>query len=110
MNCKHKKNPDRKVTVTQKVWRETTLRLIRAEQNLETVADAAKVSMEIARAAGVAQGRDDVLNLIKRWGKCRPLEGYNGEQMAEALRKVVTPTVPPYDDYKGITEKKGEQS
>ena len=47
-------------------------------------------------------GQEDVLKLIARWGKCRPLEGYNGEQMAEALRKVITPTVAPYTDYKGI--------
>ena len=45
-----------------------------------------------------------MLRLIARWGKARPLEGMGGADMAEALRKVLTPTVAPYADYKGITQ------
>jgi hypothetical protein len=74
------------------------------EADLCMAVDAAKVSMQIAEEAGIARGREEVLQLIARWGKCRPLEGLNGEQMSEALRKVLTPTIASYTDYKGATE------
>lgn len=91
-----------RIDISRDRWRTIILRLMRAEQQIDeledkfrVVGEAAQASTVIARAAGLQQGREDVLLLIARWGKCRPLEGLNGAQMAEALRKVLTPTIAP---------------
>lgn len=117
-----------RIRVRRDTWRTTICRLIRAEQEAEratnlmnaavdagttimndnmslregikTAENWAAVSIPAAKQAG----RDEVLKLIARWGKARPLEGMGGADMAEALRKVLTPTVAPYADYKGITQ------
>jgi hypothetical protein len=117
-----------RLRIKRATWRETICRLIRAEQEAEratnlmnaavdagttimndnmslregikTAENWAAVSIPAAKQAG----RDEVLKLIARWGKARPLEGMGGADMAEALRKVLTPIVTPYSDYKGITQ------
>lgn len=117
----HKPFDDVLLKVRRGTWRTTILRLIRAEQDLDNLNTAfdqyialrkeqeqklATRILELARESGESHkaGQEDVLKLIARWGKCRPLEGYNGEQMAEALRKVVVDWQPSYNDYKGITQ------
>ena len=114
-------------------WRTTICRLIGAEREMErlqkfVLADSERIGIlenekqelatKILRQARAQQamfnaarqtGQNDVLNLIARWGVCRPLEGYNGKQMAEALRKVITPTIAPYTENKGITQASGKR-
>lgn len=106
----HKPFDDILLKVRRGTWRETTLRLIRAEQELDRAKGYMVDMVQAGTNAGRKQGQEDVLRLIARWGVCRPLEGYNGEQMAEALRKVITPTIAPYTDYKGITQAMTEES
>ena len=104
-----------RIRVRRDTWRTTICRLIRAEQTLEKkmklfAAYAAVTkqlldsSKDLAFEDGRQHGQEQVLRLIARWGKARPLEGMGGADMAEALRKVLTPTVAPYADYKGITQ------
>lgn len=124
----HKPFDDILLKVRRGTWRTTICRLIGAEREMErlqkfVLADSERIGIlenekqelvtKILRQARAQQamfdaarqtGQNDVLNLIARWGVCRPLEGYNGKQMAEALRKVITPTIAPYTDYKGITQ------
>ena len=92
------------IRVRRDTWRTTTLRLIRAEQQLEAKEFFSMSEKDDAFEAGRQHGQEQVFRLIARWGKCRPLEGMGGADMAEALRKVLTPTVVPYADYKGITQ------
>jgi hypothetical protein len=103
------------VHVARNTWRETVTRMMRAEQTREEkmklVATYAAVtkqlldsSKDLAFEVGRQHGQEQVLRLIARWGKARPLEGMGGADMAEALRKVLTPTIAPYTDYKGITQ------
>ena len=100
----HKPFDDILLKVRRGTWRTTILRLIRAEQELDRAKGYMVDMVQAGTNAGRKQGQEDVLRLIARWGVCRPLEGYNGEQMAEALRKVVVDWVPSYSDYKGITQ------
>lgn len=122
---------DLMMKVSVATWRTTICRLIRAEQEAErainlmnaavdagdalvlknrkleeavkTAENFAAISIPASKQVGFEAGQESVLRLIARWGVCRPLEGYNGKQMAEALRKVLTPAIAPYNDYKGIT-------
>jgi hypothetical protein len=98
-----------RLRIKRATWRTTILRLIRAEQETERVlglfeqykaaTDAVRpMEKELALRDGQRQGREDVLRLIGRWGRAVPLAGYNGEQMAEALRKIVTPTIVKTDE------------
>jgi hypothetical protein len=89
--------------VSVATWRTTICRLIRAEQQLEAKEFFSMSEKDDVFEAGRQHGQEQVLRLIARWGKCRPLEGMGGADMAEALRKVLTPTIP-YTDYKGITQ------
>ena len=94
------------VHVARNTWRETVTRMMRAEQTLEKkmklfAAYAAVTkqlldsSKDLAFEDGRQHGQEQVLRLIARWGKARPLEGMGGADMAEALRKVLTPTTAP---------------
>ena len=98
-----------RLRIKRDTWRTTILRLIRAERELEhknklyvAYVEAARrvraATEQLARFEGRQQGREDVLKQIARWGQCRPLEGYNGAQMAEALRKILTPTIVKTDE------------
>ena len=106
-----------RIRVRRDTWRETICRLIRAEQEVERATNLMNAAFDAGNVilkdndklredipAAKQAGRAEVLKLIARWGKCRPLEGMGGADMAEALRKVLTPTVAPYADYKGITQ------
>ena len=103
----HFKSGEDMVEVSRDSWRTTICRLIRAAAMVEYLEKQwahhlTQVDNSFDR--GRQHGQEQVLRLIGRWGKCRPLEGLNGEQMAEALRKVLTPTIVQYTDYKGISQ------
>lgn len=115
-----------RLRIKRATWRETICRLIRAEQEagraarlmtvavdasvelvlknrqleeaVKTAENFAAISIPASKQSGFKAGQESVLRLIARWGKARPLEGMGGADMAEALRKVLTPTIVKTDE------------